>query len=133
MSIMEKQHNVPSPAKFWDWFNPAGRQTGGWAFILNRVTALGLTFYLYLHLVILSLLAKGPSGYDSFLKLAHSPLFTFGELLVVAAGILHGLNGIRIILTTFGVSVTHQKQLFFVLMGIAVIAILIFGIRMFTI
>jgi succinate dehydrogenase / fumarate reductase cytochrome b subunit len=133
MPIMEKQHNDPSPAKFWTWFNPVGRQTGGWAFILNRVTALGLTFYLYLHLVILSLLAKGPSGYDSFLKLAHSPIFTFGELLVVAAVIIHGLNGIRIILTTFGVGVTLQKQLFFALMGVAVIAILIFGIHMFTI
>jgi succinate dehydrogenase / fumarate reductase cytochrome b subunit len=130
---MEKQHNGPSPAKFWNWFNPAGRRTGGWAFILNRVTALGLIFYLYLHLVILGLLSKGPSGYDSFLKLVQNPLFIFGELLVVAAAILHGLNGIRIILTTFGMSVTRQKQLFFVLMGIAFIAILIFGIHMFTV
>jgi succinate dehydrogenase / fumarate reductase cytochrome b subunit len=132
MSIMEKQHNSPSPAKFWNWFNPAGRQTGGWAFILNRVTALGLTFYLFLHLVILGLLARGPSGYDSFLRLVRNPIFIIGELLVVAAGILHGLNGIRIILTTFGMSVTRQKQLFFILLGIALIAILIFGIRMFT-
>jgi succinate dehydrogenase / fumarate reductase cytochrome b subunit len=130
---MEKQYNGPSPAKFWIWFNPAGHKTGGWAFILNRVTALGLTFYLSLHLVILGLLAKGPSGYDSFLKLARSPLFTFGELLVVAAGILHGLNGIRIILTTFGVGVTRQKQLFFGLLGISVIVILVFGLRMFNI
>jgi succinate dehydrogenase / fumarate reductase cytochrome b subunit len=131
---MDTQHNNgPSPANFWTWFNPIGRQTSGWAYILNRVTALGLTFYLYLHLVILGLLAKGPSGYDSFLKLARSPLFTFGELLVVAAGFLHGLNGIRIILTTFGVSVTYQRQLFYGLMAIALIAILIFGIRMFTV
>ncbi|MGB8215131.1 MAG: succinate dehydrogenase, cytochrome b556 subunit [Anaerolineales bacterium] len=130
---MEKQQNGPSPSKFWNWFNPVGRQTGGWAFILNRITALGLIFYLYLHLGVLSLLAKGPSGYTSFLNLAHSPLFTFGELIVVAAVILHGLNGIRIILTTFGVSVTHQKQLFYVLMGIAIIVILVFGIHMFTV
>jgi succinate dehydrogenase / fumarate reductase, cytochrome b subunit len=130
---MDIQHNnKPSPANFWTWFNPIGRETSGWAFILNRVTALGLTFYLYLHLVVLGLLAKGPSGYDSFLILAHSPLFIFGELLVVAAGFLHGLNGIRIILTTLGVSVTHQKQLFYGLMAVALIAILIFGIRMFT-
>lgn len=130
---MEKQRNHPSPIKFWLWFNPIGRQTGGWAFILQRVTALGLTFYLYLHLIVLGLLAKGPQGYDQFLALAHSPLFIFGELLVVAAGILHGLNGIRVTLTAFGVSVTRQKQLFFGLMAIAIIAILVFGIRMFTV
>jgi succinate dehydrogenase / fumarate reductase cytochrome b subunit len=52
--------------------------------------------------------------------------------LVVAAGILHGLNGIRIILTTFGVGVTLQKSLFYTLMAAAFVAILIFGIRMFT-
>ena len=129
---METQKNKPSPIKFWTWFNPIGRQTGGWAFILNRVTALGLTFYLYLHLVVLGQLAKGPEGYDSFVALVRQPIFIAGELLVVAAGILHGLNGIRIVLTTFGVSVTRQKQLFYALMAIALIAIVIFGVRMFT-
>jgi succinate dehydrogenase / fumarate reductase cytochrome b subunit len=130
---METQKNKPSPLKFWTWFNPIGRQTGGWAFILNRITALGLTFYLYLHLVILGQLAKGPEGYDSFLALVRNPIAIAGELLVVAAGILHGLNGIRIVLTTFGVSVTRQKQLFYALMAIALIAIAIFGVRMFTV
>jgi succinate dehydrogenase / fumarate reductase cytochrome b subunit len=52
---------------------------------------------------------------------------------VVAGGILHGLNGLRIVLTTFGVSVTRQKQLFFGLMTLAFIAILIFAVRMFTV
>ena len=129
---METQKNKPSPIKFWTWFNPIGRQTGGWAFILNRITALGLTFYLYLHLVVLGQLAKGPEGYDSFVALVRQPIYIAGELLVVAAGILHGLNGIRIVLTTFGVSVTRQKQLFYAMMAIALVAIVIFGVRMFT-
>jgi len=129
---MDSQNN-PSPKKFLSWFNPVGRQTSGFAFILNRITALGLTFYLYLHLVVLGQLAKGPEGYDAFLELMHNPIAIAGELLVVAAGILHGLNGIRIILTTFGISVTRQKQLFYVMMAIALIVILIFGIRMYTV
>ena len=129
---MDTQNNKPSAAKFWTWFNPVGRDTGGWAFILNRITALGLTFYLFLHLIILSQLAKGPQGYDSFIALMSSPIAIAGELLVVAAAFLHGLNGIRIILTTFGVSVTRQKQLFYGLMVIALIAILIFGFHMFS-
>jgi len=129
---MENKRNQPSPSRFWMWFNPIGRETGGWAFILNRITALGLTFYLFLHLIILGQLAQGPAGYDGFVALMHNPFVIVGELLVVAAGILHGLNGIRIILTTFGVSVTQQKSLFYTLMFIAVVAILIFGIRMFT-
>ncbi len=130
---MEKQRNSPSPIRFWTWFNPIGKQAGGWAYILHRITALGLTLYLFLHLIVLGQLARGPEGYDQFLVLARTPVFVFGELLVVAAGFLHGLNGLRIALTTFGVSVTRQKQLFFGLMAIAVIAILVFGIRMFTV
>ena len=130
---MDIRHNRPSPTKFWSWFTPVGRQTGGWAFILHRVTALGLTFYLYLHLVVLGQLAKGPEGYDGFLALVRNPIAIAGELLVVAGGILHGLNGIRIILTTFGISVTRQKQLFYGLMIVALVAILIFGVRMFTV
>ncbi len=129
---MENKRNQPSPSRFWMWFNPIGRETGGWAFILNRITALGLTFYLFLHLMVLWLLTQGPAGYNGFVELMHNPFVIVGELLVVAAGILHGLNGIRIILTTFGVSVTQQKSLFYTLMFIAVVAILIFGVRMFT-
>ena len=130
---MRNQSNRPSPFKFWTWFNPVGRQTSGWAFLINRITAIGLTFYLFLHLAILGLLAKGPSGYDSFLKLVRNPIFTAGELLVVAAAFLHGLNGIRIVLTTFGVGVNRQKQLFYGAMALAIIMILIFGLHMFSV
>ncbi len=129
---MRNQNNQPSPVKFWMWFNPVGRQTGGWAFLVNRITALGLTFYLFLHLAILGLLAQGPNGYNSFLKLVRNPIFTAGELLVVAAAFLHGLNGIRIVLTTFGLGVNRQKQLFYGLMAVGIIVIIIFGLRMFT-
>jgi succinate dehydrogenase / fumarate reductase cytochrome b subunit len=129
---MNEKSNLPAPRKFLSWFNPVGRQTGGWAFILNRITALGLTLFLYIHLLVLGKLAQGPNAYDSFVRLTHQPLFIFGELLVVAAAFLHGLNGVRIVLTTFGISVPYQKQLFYALMTLAIIAIVIFGYHMFT-
>jgi succinate dehydrogenase cytochrome b subunit len=120
------------PANWYRWFDPRNRQIGSWAFILNRITALGLTFYLFLHLVILGQLAQGPQAYDSFLKTIHNPLFIFGEVLVVTAGFIHGLNGIRIALNSFGVGVPRQRQLFIALLAIAVIGSLIFAWRMFT-
>jgi succinate dehydrogenase cytochrome b subunit len=128
---MEQTRNQPSPGKFWSWFIPIGRQVGGWAFALNRVTAIGLTFYLFLHLAVLSLLAQGPGGYDNFLALTENPFIKFGEWAVVAAVFLHGLNGIRVILTSFGVGVTRQKQLFFGLMVVALLVILLFTLRMY--
>jgi succinate dehydrogenase / fumarate reductase cytochrome b subunit len=128
---MDISHNQPSYRKFWSWFIPIRRDIGSWAFALNRITAIGLTIYLFLHLGVLSLLAQGPGAYDKFLELTENPFIKLGEWLVVAAGILHGLNGIRIVLTSFGVGVTRQKQLFFGLMALAALIILFFTIRMY--
>ena len=128
---MATQRNQPSARRFLSWFLPFRRDIGSWAFALNRVTALGLTLYLFLHLFILGKLAQGPGAYDQFLELTENPFIKLGEWAVVAAAILHGLNGIRIILTSFGVGVTRQKQLFYGFMIIAVFVILIFTARMY--
>ncbi len=124
-----------SPQKsgnWYRWFDPRNREIGSWAFILNRITALGLTFYLFLHLIVLGQLAQGPQAYDAFLKTVQNPIFIFGEVLVVTAGFIHGLNGIRIALTSFGIGVPKQRQIFIAMIVIAIIGSLIFAWRMFT-
>lgn len=123
--------NSPEPRNFWRWFDPRGRQVGTWAFILNRITALGLSLYLVLHLFMLGKLAQGPDAYDSFVALAKTPLVKFGELLVIAAGLIHGLNGIRIALNSFGVGVRKQRMLFLVFFAFALLGSAYFGWRMF--
>jgi succinate dehydrogenase / fumarate reductase cytochrome b subunit len=130
---MANNANQPSSGNWWKWFDPRGRDAGNWAFILNRVTALGLALYLAMHLIALGQLALGPGAYDTFIQIVKSPVFVVFELLVVAAGIYHGLNGIRIVLVTFfGETATAQKQIFYALLAIAVIGSLFFGFRMFT-
>jgi succinate dehydrogenase / fumarate reductase cytochrome b subunit len=114
------------------WFDVRHREIGDWAFVLHRLTALGLVFYLGMHLIVLGTLTLGPEAFDSFIDLAHNPLFIFGELLVVAAALYHGLNGLRVGLTSFGVAVPYQKQIWYVVMAIAVIGSIIFAISMFT-
>ena len=128
---MESKEIKKTGGGFLNWFDPRNRQPGTWAFILNRITGLGLTLYLFLHLMILGLLAQGPDAFDAFIKLASTTIILIGELLVVAAGIIHGFNGIRIGLTTFGVGVTKQKQMFYVFFAIAVVLSLYFAIVMF--
>lgn len=128
---MDFPRNQPSYRRFWSWFVPFRRDIGSWAFALNRITAIGLTVYLFLHLAVLGLLARGPGAYDQFLALTENPFIKLGEWLVVAAAVPHGLNGIRVVLTSFGVGVTRQKQLFFGLMAVAVVIILLFTLRMY--
>lgn len=124
--------NYPQkPGHFIKWFDPRFRKLGSWAFILNRITGLGLTLYLFLHLIMLGQLAKGPEAYDGFIALVKNPLFLIGELLVIAAVFIHGLNGIRIALTSFGIGGGKQKQMFIGFMAVAGLAILYFAFRMF--
>jgi len=123
--------NQPIPGNFWKWFDPRFKQMGTWAFILNRITAIGLTVYLALHLFMLSKLVQGPESYDSFIALAKSPAIKVGEMFVIAAVFIHGLNGIRIALTSLGIGVNRQKQMLVSLMTIAAIGTFYFAFRMF--
>jgi succinate dehydrogenase / fumarate reductase cytochrome b subunit len=123
----------PSPSNVSRWFDPRSRQPGTVAFILNRITAIGLTIYLFLHLIVLYRLSQGPEAYDGFLELVHSPIYVFGELLVVAAVLIHGLNGLRVIVNSLGLAVPYQRQLFYIILVFAILATLVFGIRMFTV
>ncbi len=111
------------------WFDPRGRRLGGWAFILNRVTAIGIVVYLYLHLGVLSLLARGPEAWDAFIAVALSPLFLFFDVVLLAGLLIHGLNGIRVTLTGFGLVVDVQKALFVALMILAGVVLVIGAVR----
>jgi succinate dehydrogenase / fumarate reductase cytochrome b subunit len=123
--------NSSAPQNFPRWFDPRNREIGTWGFILNRITALGLTLYLFLHLVALGQLARGAPAYDGFIALVENPLFKIGEMLVIAAGLIHGLNGIRIALNSFGIGTRYQRPIFLGLMALALVGIVIFGAKMF--
>jgi len=129
---MDEATNKPSASNWLTWFDARRRDVGYWAFALNRITALGLTFYLFLHLGVLSQLSQGPQAYDHFIAMMKQPLFTAGEVLVVSAGFIHGLNGIRIALNSLGVANEFQKALFIALMIVAILVSFIFAVRMFT-
>jgi len=116
---------------FLKWFDPRNRHVGTWGFIINRITALGLTLYLVMHLFMLFKLAQGADAYDQFIELAKSPAVKIGEMLVIAGGVLHGINGIRIAINSFGIGVRRQKAILIVLFTVSMLIILFFFYRMF--
>ncbi|HLF29332.1 MAG TPA: hypothetical protein VJG32_23655 [Anaerolineae bacterium] len=114
------------------WGDVRGRGLGMAAYALNRITGIGLVVYLYLHLAVLGLLAGGPGAWDPFITLARSPAFLVLDVILIAGWLIHGLNGLRVTLTGFGIAVRAQKALFVGLMvvavlGLAVMAALVFG------
>src|SRR4249920_3252329 len=104
------------------WFDVRGRKLGMWAYALNRIAAIGLVVYLYLHLVVLSTLSRGPGSWDAFVLLARQPYFLLLDVILLAAILIHGLNGLRIAHTSF-IGVKRQKALFSALMLVALVAL----------
>ncbi len=123
-----KKPNLPNPLR---WFDLRGRQAGTWAFMLNRLTALALTCYLIVHLLVLHKLTRGPASYNDFVVFAQLPIIKIGELLLVVAVLFHGSNGIRLILLAMGIGVQQQKRLFAVATILTILATLFFTVRLF--
>jgi succinate dehydrogenase / fumarate reductase cytochrome b subunit len=106
------------------WFDIRNRGIGHWAFSINRLTGLGLTFYLYLHLAVLSQLLRGASAWHGFLELATTPVFLGLDVLLIFGLLFHGLNGLRVALVGSGVAADRQKAMFWSLMVFGAIVLL---------
>ena len=113
------------------WFDVRRRKVGTWAYALNRITGIGLVVYLYLHLVVLSLLLRGPGSWDAFVTLARAPYFLALDVILLASALIHGLNGLRVVFTGLDVGVKAQKALFSALMLVAVVALSVAVFKIF--
>ncbi|MBP9503103.1 MAG: succinate dehydrogenase, cytochrome b556 subunit [Candidatus Promineofilum sp.] len=114
------------------WFDVRGRSVTTLAFALNRLTGVGLTVYLFLHLAVLSQLLRGPEGWDSFIRIARSPLFLTLDVILLFGVVYHMFNGIRVALVGMGVANKQQKGLFYGLTGIALVLFIVGAILIYT-
>jgi succinate dehydrogenase / fumarate reductase cytochrome b subunit len=115
------------------WLDVRRRKLGMWAYALNRITGIGLVVYLYLHLVVLSLLLRGQAAWDVFVTVARSPDVLALDVILLAGILIHGLNGLRIALTGFGIGVGAQKALFVVVMVVSAATLWVAAIKIFRI
>ena len=116
----------PKPVKRrpMEWFNLKGKRVGFWAYVVMRLSAIGLVLYLFLHLVILSQLAAGPAQWDGFVALAKSPAFLLLDIVLIIGILAHGLNGVRLALIGFGIGVPSHK----LMLWLAVILTIVFSV-----
>src|SRR5512143_2935879 len=110
----------PVERKPLQWFNVRGKRVGFWAYVVMRLSALGLVLYLFLHLGILSQLAIGPAAWDSFVATAKSPAFLLLDIVLIVGMLAHGLNGIRLGLIGFGIGVPRHKVMLWVFLVITI-------------
>lgn len=78
-----------------------GRE-GQWAWLLHRVSGLGVLAFLCLHIVDTSLLLAGEGAYNHLIRSVYQQWwFQPMEIALGAALLFHALNGVRVILIDF--------------------------------
>jgi succinate dehydrogenase / fumarate reductase, cytochrome b subunit len=72
-----------------------GRE-GHWAFLLHRITGLGVLLFLGIHILDTSLVYFAPQLYADAIAIYRSTLFGIGEIALMFCLLFHGVNGLRI-------------------------------------
>ncbi|MBN1163059.1 MAG: succinate dehydrogenase, cytochrome b556 subunit [Candidatus Krumholzibacteriota bacterium] len=85
---------------------------GTFAWILHRLSGLGLIFYLLLHIWVIGHLSGGEKSFDGIMEFFGSSLFQFLEVGLVGVILYHLFNGLRIVLIDAGILVEKQKMLY---------------------
>jgi len=111
------------------WLDPRGRALGSRAFAADRIVALGLVFYLYLHLGVLSLLLRGQEAWRGFLRLATTTAFLGLDVLLLFGLLFHGLNGLRVALVGSGIVPERHRALFWAATVVGVLVLLVGAVR----
>lgn len=131
--IRTTQDQVRPKRPLLAWFDVRKRKVGSWAFALNRLTGIGLTVYLFLHLAVLSTLLQGEAGWNQFLAIAKSPWFLMLDVVLIFGILFHGLNGVRVALVGMGIAARSHRQLFWLLMLIGAVLLVVSAWMVFTI
>ncbi len=100
-------------------------RTGMWAWVLHRVTGLGITLFILEHIYTVSHLQQGRESFDNLMKLFGAPIFKLGELALLGIIIYHCLNGIRVFLIDFFGGANYHKPVFWVLVVVGLILFLV--------
>lgn len=101
------------------WLEPRWRDPGWLAFALNRLTGHILILYLVLHLIVLSQLAEGAAGWDRLMGVFGSRPFLVADVLLIAAVVFHGLNGLRVAALTFGFGTGRTLTLILLVLAVS--------------
>lgn len=73
-----------------------------WAFLMHRLSGLGLALFLPLHFWALGQAIHGEAALDGFLRFTDRAVFKFGEWGLVVLLALHLMGGVRLLLIEFG-------------------------------
>ena len=92
---------------------------GSWAWMLHRLSGLGLIFYLTLHIWVINTLTLGEEKFNEVTAFLNSPLFKLLEVGLWGIILFHAFNGVRIVIVDFFKGSLFHKKLFFFMIAVA--------------
>jgi len=101
-------------------------RTGMFAWMMHRLTGVGLVVYLVIHIWGLTALTD-PDTFNALIAKYHSPIFKVGEFALLVAVAYHAMNGLRIVLIDFLGWSPKQKRLFATLGAVTLLIIAVGG------
>jgi fumarate reductase subunit D len=103
-----------------------------WAFLMHRLSGLGLAVFLPLHFWALGQALRGAAALEGFLRFADRPVFKFAEWGLVVLLALHMMGGVRLLLIEFGSASGLRKNWIAGAVGFAAVAGLAFALSLFA-
>ena len=87
------------------------RYSGSWAYILQRLTGIGLVAYLFVHIWALTSLTHGRAAFAEEMKTFTTAPFKVAEWLLGALVMFHAFNGIRVVIVDLAEGAKYHKKL----------------------
>lgn len=101
-----------------------------WAFWLNRISGVVLALYLVVHLGFLSTLVRGPEAYAAFLAVVTQPVALVFDILLAAAAIWHGINGVRVAVVGLNIGTRRQGAMLAAVVVAGLATLVLMALRM---
>lgn len=101
-----------------------------WAFLMHRLSGLGLAVFLPMHFWALGLALHGADRLEGFLRYTDRPVFKLAEWGLVVLLALHLAGGVRLLLIEFGNAPDLRKNWIAGAAGFAAVAGLAFALSL---
>jgi succinate dehydrogenase / fumarate reductase cytochrome b subunit len=106
------------------------KTTGFISFVLRRFTGVVLVLYLLTHIWVLGAANQGVEAFNRRMELFQSPATITLEVLLLAAVVYHGFDGIRLLIVHYFNVTDQRKSLFYAAFAMAALLTIVGGVPM---
>ena len=104
------------------------KTTGFISFLFRRVSGMALALYLFMHIWVIGSVNAGPGAFDARMAVVNAPIFKLMEVLLLAAVIYHGFDGMRILIVDYFHITEYRKSMFYAMFAMFIIVLIAGGV-----